>query len=231
MNKGETAVGCCPRYADQHRFQSSVERSNSCFHSGFVCGGNTAQTCSRVVLSGQTVPVITCSEGSSQGYTYLSLPVTETTTGVSSSASRVGVYAITSFEVLAPMIEIRWQSSDLPTTSSNSASSDSGLSTGAKAAIGVVIPVAVIAILVGIFFFWRRKIRKLGPSTWPASSTTSAGQSGVQQSSGQQLPMEMPSYYKTRDNRGSYMSSPIELDGSPRPQELEGSKLKGTDNG
>ena len=216
-----------------------------CYYSGYVCGGsNDAQTCSSVAQSGSTVPVITCSEGSSQGYTYLTIPMTETKTGISSSASRVGEFAISSFEVLAPMIEIRWQSSDLPTstpthtqaksTSSHSAapSSGSGLSTGAKAAIGVVVPVAAIAILAGIFFFWRRKIRKLDSNDWPASSTTASGrQSGIQQSSGQQLPMETRSYYKTTDNRGSYVNSPRELDASPRPQELEGNKMERTANG
>ena len=85
---------------------------------------------------------------------------------------------IPTYQILAPLIEVRWQSSDreavtsatatpTPTsTSSNtpnqtslqsSPSADSALSVGAKAAIGVAIPVAVLAALIGGFFIWRRR--------------------------------------------------------------------------
>lgn len=43
------------------------------------------------------------------------------------------------------------------TTSSSSTSSKSSLSTGAKAAIGVMIPLAFIALVFGIFLFFRRR--------------------------------------------------------------------------
>ena len=43
------------------------------------------------------------------------------------------------------------------TSSNPEAVTGSGLSTGAKAAIGVVIPVAVIALAASGFFLWRRK--------------------------------------------------------------------------
>jgi len=49
-----------------------------------------------------------------------------------------------------------------PTTTPNpevdkTTKESSGISTGAKAAIGVAIPLAVIAVLAGVFLFWRRR--------------------------------------------------------------------------
>ena len=136
---------------------------------------------------------------------------------------------------------MQWQSSDrsapTPTKTSTNKSSHSatsqpkstsgGLSTGAKAAIGVVVPVAVIAILVGIFFFWRRKIRKLNDNSWPEPPPSSdVRHSGAQSlTTNQSPPMEARTYYKNIDDRGSYSSPPRELDASPRPLELEGSKI------
>lgn len=134
----------------------------------------------------------------------------------------------------------QWQSSDrstpTPTASetgpssnnapSNSSSGSGGLSTGAKAAIGVVVPVAVIALLLGIFFFWRRKIRKLKENDWPEPSTNSSFRH-----SAAQPPTETSTYYKHVDDKGRYMSPPRELDASPVPQELEGSKTETANNG
>ena len=187
--------------------------------------------------------MVTCSDGSSQAYSYLTVPETNTVTGISSTSTAVGKNTLTSFEVYAPMIEIRWQSSDrsahTPTNTGsrstsppaqNSSSGSSGLSTGAKAAIGVVVPVAVIAILVGIFFFWRRKIKKLenNNNDWPAPGPSSAA-SFAQTSAHPQT--ETRSYYKSTDNRGRYMNPPGELDAAPAAQELEGSKTDRPGNG
>ncbi|KAK4544030.1 hypothetical protein LTR36_004528 [Oleoguttula mirabilis] len=82
-----------------------------------------------------------------------------TTVSVSQST-----YPITIYEIYAPMIEIRWQSSALPVNGTSSsptptassathAAASAGLSTGVKVAIGVVIPMAVlIAVVLGIWF-------------------------------------------------------------------------------
>jgi len=50
-------------------------------------------------------------------------------------------------------------------TSTPSPGDDGGLSTGAKVAIGVVIPVVAIAALVGILLWWRRRRRHHGQSS------------------------------------------------------------------
>jgi hypothetical protein len=61
--------------------------------------------------------------------------------------------------------------SAVPTGTSQFAPSTSGLSTGAKIAIGVVIPVFVILLLLGLFFFFRRRRRRqvaaANEQTWP----------------------------------------------------------------
>jgi hypothetical protein len=44
-----------------------------------------------------------------------------------------------------------------PSSSKNTASADTGLSTGAKAAIGVVVPLVVLGALLAALLFWRRK--------------------------------------------------------------------------
>lgn len=64
-----------------------------------------------------------------------------------------------------------YESSDLSTsttaatatdTTSSDPGSSGGLSTGAKAAIGVVIPVVVIALAIGLFFLYRRRKQRYG---------------------------------------------------------------------
>ena len=106
MDSGETAVGCCPRCVLQCILVCQAWSILLIFHrSGYVCAG---QTCSSEAFSGASLPVVTCSDGSSQGYSYLTIPATATATGISSSASRVGEFALSSFGAVAPMIEIRW---------------------------------------------------------------------------------------------------------------------------
>ncbi|KAJ6446749.1 transmembrane alpha-helix domain-containing protein [Purpureocillium lavendulum] len=48
---------------------------------------------------------------------------------------------------------------DSAPTNTSLPESDGGLSTGAKAAIGVVVPCVVLAVLFGVLFWWRRKRR------------------------------------------------------------------------
>lgn len=84
------------------------------------------------------------------------------------------------YQLVAPMIELRFQSSDLPvstsatpTSSLDTPQTDStkgknepkseGLSTGAKAAIGVCVPVFVLALFAGAVFFWRRRRNRSKP--------------------------------------------------------------------
>ncbi|KAH7359991.1 hypothetical protein BKA66DRAFT_444957 [Pyrenochaeta sp. MPI-SDFR-AT-0127] len=58
----------------------------------------------------------------------------------------------------AQMLRLRYQESDL--TQPLQAGDSGGLSTGSKAAIGVVVPVVVMSLVLGILFFWRRRKRQ-----------------------------------------------------------------------
>lgn len=55
----------------------------------------------------------------------------------------------------AQMLRLRYQESDL--TQPLPGGGSSGLSTGSKAAIGVVVPIVVISLVLGVLFFWRRR--------------------------------------------------------------------------
>lgn len=139
----ETAVGCCP--------------------SGFACAFGYAQTCQSLVNNYATAVVGTCSNGATANVRDLTVPYALT----GSSASSFQGAEVTQFQVFAPLIDIRWQSSDRSGAASDGASPASatnterqqdsaGLSTGVKAGIGVGVAIGVMAILLGLFFFWRR---------------------------------------------------------------------------
>lgn len=135
--------------------------------SGFTCSVDTAwaQTCQKGAGNLATFPVVTCQSGSSDGLTEMTIP---TTVSLSQSA-----YTITTYEIYAPMIEIRWQSSDLSLNSTSTSSTPAptavrtpavsgSLSTGAKAAIGAVIPVVVLIAIGLSIYFWRRRQSRTG---------------------------------------------------------------------
>ena len=75
-----------------------------------------------------------------------------------------GSVAPAAAETSAPAISTSNAKSIPPTTTP--APSSSGLSTGAKAAIGVVVPLVIIAIAAAAFLIWRRK-RKAKQATDP----------------------------------------------------------------
>ena len=149
---GETAVGCCPQ--------------------GFTCSVNGVyQTCKSEAGYGAAFPVVTCESGSSNGFTEMAIPAT-----IEASST---TYNFAAYDMYAPMIEIRWQSSDRPaktpamTTSTSSTLSSrtgtstpsNGLATSTKIAIGATVPALVIiaAVLLGVLL-WRRK-RGRAPDT------------------------------------------------------------------
>jgi hypothetical protein len=92
--------------------------------------------------------------------------VSSGSTGSSGTASQGGAVSTTSQNTRSTATTAR-----APTPSAKSASSSSGLSTGAKIAIGVVIPVVFIMLLLGLFFFFRRRRRRQDTTanqlTWP----------------------------------------------------------------
>ncbi len=143
--------------------------------SGFACDlSGSAQTC---VLSATSVTLKggICKGSTLQG-NVLIIPTTATlTTHSASIASGTTYVTIAETAIFAPLIQLVWQASDITktiTTSSNivtstvasspsastpspthSAAPSHGLSTGAKAAVGVVASVVIIALLTGLFAY------------------------------------------------------------------------------
>ncbi|KAI1484186.1 hypothetical protein F4774DRAFT_416169 [Daldinia eschscholtzii] len=157
--ESETVVGCCP--------------------SGYGCSRHAAgQTCI-TTLTSTTVPTVTCESGTSAHFEYVSIPY--------AVADVSTMKIISTFTVLAPLFQLNYQASDLPSTteeairtSTNSIASTStlqglppqtspaeasnrppGLSTGAQAAIGCGITLGIIISVTIAFFLFRSKRRKI----------------------------------------------------------------------
>ncbi|KAL3963348.1 hypothetical protein ACCO45_000352 [Purpureocillium lilacinum] len=110
-----------------------------------------------------------------------------------------------------------YQESDLP-KSTTAGETGGGLSTGAKAAIGVVIPLVAIAILVGAFFFIRRRRRaRDGPNELPAYG---AGNEGAGADSKTLASAHSPA--PPLATGGGYAAVPQELQGTDQVVELPG---------
>ena len=213
------------------------------YSSGFTCTNNLGpganlQTCLRVAGNGATVPVYTCSATATNGLQALTLPTVARSTTTASNGTNVYSYHYDEFSIYAPMIEIRWRSADrngipsetgkaVPTsstsspTTSSSSSSGSTLSTGAKAAIGVAVPVVVLALLAVSCLFWRRRKRKSKVYAW--SDTTAVSEKRqpetAQLDSGHVVPLaELDAGGKRTELSGD----------TPHRQELEGSKSRGS---
>ncbi|KAI1260706.1 hypothetical protein F5Y18DRAFT_432067 [Xylariaceae sp. FL1019] len=158
LTKGETAVGCCP--------------------TGFRCkyDGDGAQTCMSIATT-DSFAAVTCSSGSSQDFNYYNVPATATITQSEETSTAV----ISRITVYAPLFQLNFQETDLPSSSStNTASSTSsratsvasapsesqtasastGLSSGAKAGIGIGAALgALLLIGAAALFFYRRRRR------------------------------------------------------------------------
>ena len=168
---GETALGCCP--------------------DGFDCqiDGFGHQTCSSIATSASFL-LGDCTGGSLGGFNFISVPTTTTEdTG--------SVATITTANLLAPLFQLNFQPSDLPsstssttintstttstTTTSQTPSSvpepspvpDTGLSVGAKAAIGTVIPVFFIVVAAIWAFILIRRRRRQRQAQQPAPTASS----------------------------------------------------------
>lgn len=151
--EGRDGGGVLSDVSPFHPFTQDDATAAECVDSGFSCHFAYGQTCQSVAGYYATVPVATCSDGQRGFATDLRVPytITETSTSTLTSTAESLVVSTTllgTYEVYAPLIDIRWQASDKPA---------SGLSTGGKAAIGVVVPVAVVAMVVGAFFLWRKR--------------------------------------------------------------------------
>lgn len=104
LRAGETAVGCCPRYYPSSVALYDVLTS----HSGYGCANINGQTCTMIATS-TTVPTVTCDGTKSGDFAFQTVPDAEA--------------SITAFSLFAPMIQINWQSSDQPATTTRSRTS------------------------------------------------------------------------------------------------------------
>ncbi|KAK4646952.1 uncharacterized protein QC761_100190 [Podospora bellae-mahoneyi] len=81
------------------------ETAVGCCPSGYGCANINGQTCTLVVTS-STIPTVTCDGSKSQNFGFQTVPDPEA--------------SITAFSIFAPMIQINWQSSDRPATTTSS---------------------------------------------------------------------------------------------------------------
>ncbi|KAI0145425.1 hypothetical protein GGR57DRAFT_298026 [Xylariaceae sp. FL1272] len=157
LTEGETGIGCCP--------------------TGFRCqyDGDGAQTCVSVATT-NSFAAVTCSSGSSQDFNYYDVPATATITQSEETATTV----ISRVTIYAPLFQLNFQQTDLPSSSSSptkttsstssettsassqsqSASASAGLSTGAKAGIGVGAAAGGLLLIgAAALFIYRRRRR------------------------------------------------------------------------
>ena len=110
---------------------------------------------------------------------------------ISSAPGFAGVGILTAF---GPIVQLKWRAGDRPSTPTETRLSTpamstvlqtstpsphiSGLSTGSKAAIGVVVPLAVLALAAAIVFtvLRRRRQRKAAPAEYPGKPELDATQ-------------------------------------------------------
>ena len=170
------------------------------FNSGYYCSYNpgidNAQTCFRHYTTG-SFPTVQCSRGTSNKFSYLTVPATVTATQAptATGGSRSTTVAVLE-EVLvyAPLIQINWQSTDRPSstplpgsttsatsqtatpTSSTATPRPSGLSQGAT--IGIAVAAAIVGlVLVGALIVWMRR-RRQRPGVMPTLPPDSFANAG-----------------------------------------------------
>ncbi|OGM48666.1 hypothetical protein ABOM_002009 [Aspergillus bombycis] len=206
LNDGETAVGCCP--------------------SGYSCGHDGQdqyQTCQSVYVTG-SFPVVQCKSGSSNGYTYQTVPATVTAT---TSESVTVTHTISAYTVRAPMIQINHMATDLPTSTQPpptpsdsssgiqvSASISAHLSPGAKAGIIVAACLGAIVLLGLIAWLWFRcgsrrnnaasAKSEIGDSQIPPIPVTNNGMSQVPPAN--RPKSELPEHHTVSELDGSQIS-------------------------
>lgn len=168
-----TAARACGLLTDR-------EEPNRGFDCEYNPGIDIAQTCYRYYSTG-SFPTVQCSSGTSEQFSYLTVPATVTTTAsASTGGGSAGTSVISSILVNAPLIQINWQSTDrtTPTATSTSPGSASttpsstptpqsdGLSRGAT--IGIAVAAAVVGlVLIAAVCTWMRRRRRRYPDVMP----------------------------------------------------------------
>ncbi|KPM45204.1 hypothetical protein AK830_g1329 [Neonectria ditissima] len=157
--ESETAIGCCPKG----------------YHCHFNPGVDEAQTCYSIVKTG-SFPTVQCSSGSSNRYSYMTVPATF----IETASGSEGTSFLRAVTIYAPLFQLNRQASDLSSSSTKStgstsvtshstsltgvtseapapSSSNGGLSVGAQAGIGVGAGLVGLTLLGTALYFWRRK--------------------------------------------------------------------------
>ncbi|CZS85583.1 unnamed protein product [Fusarium graminearum] len=189
-----------------------AKKSFSGFQCKYTSGVDKAQTCFSIATTG-SFAAVQCSSGKSNGFGYLDIPntVAETNSGSEEAVT------VSSFTVYAPLFQLHFKSSDLPSTKTGSITIDSittsssgssssaeptqasssggGLSTGAKAGIGVGAGLGFIALIgVALFFMRRRKRHTAAPALTevPKSELTAGQNQHAAELHAQSTPQELP---------------------------------------
>lgn len=104
----ETAVGCCPTYSIIiSPLGSNADDTVVAFPAPIF----DAQTCIWVATS-TTISVVTCESGTSGNLEYLTVPTT--------ISNALDVVAVSEYTLFAPLIQMNWLSTDLPSSSPTS---------------------------------------------------------------------------------------------------------------
>ncbi|TKA69104.1 hypothetical protein B0A55_08853 [Friedmanniomyces simplex] len=207
MASGETAAVCCP--------------------SGYGCPDSPYGVCTSYVSAPATFFVVSCETGSASGSsgapTYITLP--QTVTPTTAAFTTVSAAVVSTWLLSANAVQLRWQSTDLPspttastispvnTTTQSTASSHPGLSTGAEAGIGVGVGVAGVALLVGLLVWGLR--RRKGRVASPISPSNAPLYPHV---AAENEPHELVgrSVYELDEQRGGVLGRDAKMMGGPR---------------
>jgi hypothetical protein len=140
-----------------------------------------------------------CSDGSSNDYGYVDVPKTV----VSVVSERTATSVLGTITIYAPLFQLNFQSSDLPSSTSETDSTEAhstetqsaetsrateqsskddngGLSVGAKAGIGAGVgALALLIIGVAVFLFLRKRRGRTQPAELPSTSTPGKSPQGL----------------------------------------------------
>lgn len=197
LSAAETAIGCCP--------------------SGYACSNVDYQTCVRLASTG-SIPVVTCTSDSSNGFSYLPLPTTITDEIATDSTTTVTMSTAT---LLAPLFQLVYQASDIAANTSTAvvetetpepSTSSGGLSTGARAGIAVGVVVAVLVIVGSAGFVWWHK-RKQAKASVPVEVS---GENAYKKVDPIELSTASPAFEMSTETSSQLLETPQTQHASPR---------------